>query len=71
MAALLLVLVAQPALAAIVTWDGPTTNNLWTNKFNWDTDTVPVNGDDVKVTSGSSQTVSFNTNINPPGTAVR
>ncbi len=66
-AVLLLVLVAQPAPAALVKWDGPTTNNLWTNKFNWDTDTVPVLGDDVEVISGTSQTVSFNTNILAPG----
>lgn len=67
LAALVMILVATPALAVPIQWIGPTTNNLWTNKSNWDTNTVPGVGDEAKVTSGTSQTVSFNTNINAPG----
>ena len=66
-AALLAVLLAQPALADLRQWVGPTTNNLWTNPNNWNPNIVPVAGDDVKVISVGSQTVSYNTNINPPG----
>jgi hypothetical protein len=55
--ALLMVLLASPALAADITWDGPTTNNWWSNKSNWDTDTVPEAGDNAFLTNGTTATV--------------
>ena len=55
--ALLVVLLASPALAADITWDGPTTNNWWSNPLNWDTDTVPVADDNAFLTNGTTATV--------------
>lgn len=59
--ALLMVLLASPGLAADITWDGPTTNNWWSNPLNWDTDTVPVAGDNAFLTNGTTATIDSTT----------
>jgi hypothetical protein len=42
------------AQAATVTWDGSEADNDWDNAANWDTNSVPVNGDDVFISDGSA-----------------
>ncbi|WP_018970839.1 PEP-CTERM sorting domain-containing protein [Rubritalea marina] len=44
------------AHAATVTWDGSEADNDWNNSANWDGNAVPVAGDDVFITDGSSVT---------------
>lgn len=57
MAALLMVLVAQPALALTTTWIGNSGN--WNVPANWDNG-VPALNDDAFLTSTTSKTVTLN-----------
>jgi hypothetical protein len=63
-AALLVVLMAQPALAVTNQWIGPTTNNLWNNPANWSLAHVPVAGEDAFATDGT-QTITYANAANP------
>ena len=51
------------ANAAAITWTGFAGDNQWTNRLNWNTDTVPGTGDDVTVASGVVQ-VTVPTGVN-------
>jgi uncharacterized protein with beta-barrel porin domain len=66
-AALLLVLLAQPALAVTKQWVGTPFNNLWTTASNWSPPGEPGGGDDVFVTQSGffPETVIYNTSIKP------
>ncbi|MEJ2092337.1 MAG: hypothetical protein P8X65_09115 [Syntrophobacterales bacterium] len=66
-AALLLVLMAQPALAVTKQWVGTPFNNLWTTASNWSPSGEPGAGDDVFVTQSGffPKTVIYNTSSNP------
>jgi hypothetical protein len=71
-AAVLLALLAQPAMAATTwTWDGPTTNNNWNNPQNWLSGAlhgVPAAGDIAILNSGTgsgSKTATYNLTPNP------
>ncbi len=58
--AVLLTLLAQPALANTVTWTGPSGN--WTTASSWSSSpNLPAAGDDVFLTSATSKTVTLNT----------
>jgi hypothetical protein len=65
--ALLLVLLAQPALAVTKQWVGTPFNNLWTTASNWSPSGEPGAGDDVFVTQSGffPETVIYNTLANP------
>jgi hypothetical protein len=70
---LLLVLLAQPALAAVTRyWVGPNPNNLWTNASNWSPAGVPVAGDVASLTQSDAinRTVWYNNPLNPLLTSV-
>ena len=62
-AAVAVVLLAAPALAATRTWSG-TAGNLWSNPANWG-GTLPVAGDDLLFPAAANK---FNTNDLPAGT---
>ena len=72
-AALLLVLLAQPAHAAGTKyWVGPNPNVLWTNPNNWSNTAggppgagQPISGDEVNLTSTSNKTAVYDTTLNP------
>ena len=50
---LLLTVVSGAAQAATVTWDGGAATTNWFDATNWDSDTIPVTGDDVDIPSGA------------------
>lgn len=49
------VLLIAAANAAAITWTGFGNDMQWNNKVNWNTDTVPGEGDDVTISSGVVQ----------------
>ena len=64
-AAVLLVLLAQPAPAATKNWVGPKGNTLWTNANNWSSAGQPVSGDEANLLSTSNKTAVYDTTLNP------
>jgi len=62
-AALLLVLLAQPALAVDKYWVGPTANNYWANGNNWSPAGQPMAGDNAYI--NGDVVVLYNSTLNP------
>lgn len=54
------ILVAPKTFAATRTWDGGGSDDNWSTATNWDTDTAPVNGDDIVFTLANSDINSTN-----------
>ncbi len=53
---------AEEAPLATVTWDGGGDGTSWNDPLNWDTDTVPLAGDDVVITLDATFTVDLDIN---------
>ena len=61
-AALLMVLLGQPALATLKNWAGSTTDDNWANPNNWNPAGVPVAGDTATL---FGTTATYNNPVNP------